>query len=32
MNFHGIKTVFTANTDRTNRTCDEGASAKIDFI
>ena len=27
MIFHGFKTVFTANTDHTNRTCGEGASA-----
>ena len=31
MNFHGFKTVFTANTDRTDRTCDVGASARYHY-
>ena len=31
MDFHGFKTVFTANTDLTDRTCDEGASAILHY-
>ena len=27
MKFYGFKTIFTADTDRTDRTCDAGPSA-----